>query len=217
MDRRLVALLAALIVGLALPVAVDAAPAGRSVLLPPAAHVHGQSLARISGDWAAWAFGAPAETSPILNGACGQDPANPRIWFLTVAIVPGESTFTCDVPKGAVVLMTGAGYECSETEGNGSTEAELRACTESNFADALSSATVSVDGRAVSGLDAYIVTTPVVQLPDDNLFGATGGPSMTTGYFLLIKPGVGGTHTIRAVAAFSDGSVFTVNHQVSVH
>ncbi len=221
MNRARLALIVGLIsVSLAIPAVVDAhghrSPHAGAIVVPPIVRVHGQSLRRVATDWTAWAFEEPAATNPGLNGLCERDSGNRKVWFLAFATAEGETTANCTVPKGAYVLVSGPGWECSKAEGNGDTPAALRACTRERFASEIAAAQIIVDGHRVPRLKRFILTTRAIDLPADNFWGAEAGPSMTKGYFLLVKMTKPGTHTIESIGTFSDGTILSLTHEITV-
>jgi hypothetical protein len=166
---------------------------------PPNARVHNHSLTNLAAAWTIWGFGSPENVNPLLASRCEQSPIDPNIWFLPVSL-GGDMEVDCQIPKGAFLVFTAGGYECSEAEGNGSTEAELRACAEAGF-DTFTDIEASLDGKAAKDLGSYVVTTPVFQLPGPNLFSDDPSPSVIKGVFQVIHPLSPGEHTLYALAA----------------
>jgi hypothetical protein len=62
---------------------------------------------------------------------------------------------------------------------------------------------VTLDGRASSDLDEYVVTTPVYQLDAGNIWSDAATPSIDRGYFLVLHPMSRGTHVLRLYDEFS--------------
>ncbi len=199
--RRPTAILTATILALAIASPVSAANTAGRGFMPPNARVHGHTLVQLATAWTIWGFGSPADVNPLLANRCEQSPIDPKVWFLPVSL-GGDYGVNCQVPQGAWLLFTPGGYECSDAEGNGTTEAELRPCAEAGFAT-LTTIEVALDGRAATNLDRYIVTTPVFQLPGPNLFRDASSPSLIKGYFLLVHPLSHGKHTLRAFDEFA--------------
>ncbi len=85
-------------------------------------------------------------------------------------------------------------------EGNGTTEAELRACAEQS--DVQTAPSVTVDGQSVSVKE--VETRPMnIVLPPDNIFGlpaGTTGLSVGHGWVAHLDPLTPGTHTIAGSA-----------------
>lgn len=212
--RRLTtaALATILTLGLAVPVSAAGPNAGRG-FLPPHARVHGHTLTELASAWDAWAFGTPADVNPLLANRCEPSPIDPKIWFMPVSL-GGDYDIDCAVPVGAFIVVTPGGYECSEAEGNGSSEADLRACADYWFSF-LNVVEVTLDGRAARHLDRYVVTTAVSQLPGPNLLGDEPTPSLMKGYFVVINPLSRGTHTLRAYDEFAVDPVFTAG--ITIH
>jgi hypothetical protein len=190
----------ALILALGAGTVSASTPATRG-FLPPQAHPHGHSLTDLAGSWDAWGFGSAADVNPLLANRCEQSPLDPRIWFLSVSL-GGDYEVSCEVPSGAFLVLTPGGYECSTAEGNGSTDAELLDCAEVNF-EGLTFVQVILDGREATNLESYFVTSDVVTLPADNLFGADPTRSVIKAYFMVLTPMSRGEHVLRAYDEFA--------------
>jgi hypothetical protein len=114
---------------------------------------------------------------------------------------------SCTVKAGTRIFIAAWTFECSTFEGNGATEAELRACAVA--ADAGITATVTVDGVSVplTPVETGLLT---IHLPQDNIFGLKGadrnGLSVAHGFVFLTDPLTVGTHTIAGHVVFPDDS-----------
>ncbi|MGC5222448.1 hypothetical protein ACPW96_07565 [Micromonospora sp. DT81.3] len=114
----------------------------------------------------------------------------------TVAPFAPVSADSCTVKPGTKLFIVAHSVECSTFEGNGTTEAELRACAIAGDPD--SDYTVTVDGKAVPVVEAETPLLDIV-LPDDNIFGEPGGSeglSVGHGWVALLHPLTPGSHTI---------------------
>ena len=121
----------------------------------------------------------------------------------------------CQIPQGAFLVLTPAGYGCTGADGFGTTEAELRACVEPGF-DEFTTIEASLDGKAVKDVERYIVTTPVVQLPGPNLVSDDATPSVLRGVFLVVHPLSPGQHTAHALAEAEDGFTAAITYHLTV-
>jgi hypothetical protein len=192
-----------------------ARPATRG-FLPANAKPLGYSLTELATAWNVWAFGT-SDNNPLLAVRCEQSPLDPRIWFMPVSL-GGEFEATCDVPKGAFLLMNPGGSECSNLEPEpyfGADEADLLACVNETF-PLLTYVEVTFNGTTVTNLDRYIVTTPVTNLPANNLISTSPGISRDKGYFMVLHPLSRGTHTLHAYDEFASfdfqaGITYTIN------
>ena len=195
-------LLAIMILMLAASATQAGAPAIRG-FLPANAHPHGLSMVDIATAYNQWLYGSPAETSPALAVRCEQSPIDSKIWFLPVSL-GGEWQTTCEVPQGSFLVLTPGGWECSSIEPEpffGSNEAELRECVDAGFAE-LSYVEVTFNGRTVTNLDDYVVTSRLDTLPPNNLLSSESGLTMDKGYFMVLRPLPPGTYTLRAYDEF---------------
>ena len=137
--------------------------------------------------------------TPSAQNAFGTGGAAFTCWNLsggTVAPFGPSSVPSCTVKPGTKILVAASSVECSTLEGNGTTEAELRACAEQS--DAQTAPSVTVDGHFVPVKE---VETPLMNivLPADNIFGlpaGTTGLSVGHGWVAHVDPLTPGTHTI---------------------
>jgi hypothetical protein len=102
-------------------------------------------------------------------------------------------------------------FECSTFEGNGTTDAELRACAKQN--DVQTAPSVTVDGQPVPVTEVETQLLNIV-LPADNIFGlpaGTTGLSVGHGWVAHLDPLTPGTHTIAG-----SGPTFTFTTTIIV-
>ena len=121
-------------------------------------------------------------------------------------------------PRGAFLVLTAGGWECSSIEPEpffGADEAELQECVDEGF-DLLSYVEVTFNGTTTTDLDDYVVTTELDTLPANNLLGPDAGLTLDKGYYLVINPLSPGTHTLRAYDEF-ESLDFTGRHHVHDH
>jgi hypothetical protein len=127
----------------------------------------------------------------------------------------GNSAETsCSVGTGTWILMSPGGAFCAEQTDNIVGRAALTACAEGALAP-IANAVAMIDGRPVSGLTRYRVTSAFdLTLPEDNLFGIGAGtsPAVAIGWFVMVHPLAPGEHTL-VVHDEMGGSVA----QVTVH
>jgi hypothetical protein len=209
-------LLSAMVLIFAAP-AVDASKPATRGFLPPTAHPHGHSLTELATAWNVWAFGTAADINPLLAVRCEQSSINPRIWFMPVSL-GGEYENTCDVPQGSFLLLNPGGSECSNVEAEpffGADESDLLACVNETF-PLLTYVELTFNGTTTTDLEDYIVTTPLTNLPANNLFSASPALSRDKGYFLVVGPLSRGTHTLHTYDEFASfdfkaGITYTIN------
>ena len=152
--------------------------------------------------------------TPSAQNAFGTGGAAFTCWNLsggTVAPFGPSSVPSCTVKPGTKILVAASSVECSTIEGNGTTEAELRACAEQ--ADAQTAPSVTVDGQSVP---VRGVETPLMHivLPADNIFSlpaGTTGLSVGHGWVAHVDPLTPGTHTIAGT-----GPTFTFTTRLIV-
>ena len=121
-------------------------------------------------------------------------------------VIVGNATRNCTVPVGKALFFPIIDSECATVEGNGTTQAELRACAV-DLVDHTVILSAEIDGVPVQNLAAYRVQSPVFiwgPLPPNNVFqdpvnfpAGTTSPSVSDGYFLMVHPLSAGSHTIH--------------------
>ena len=152
--------------------------------------------------------------TPSAQNAFGTGGTAFTCWNLsggTVAPFGPSGVPSCTVKPGTKILVAASSVECSTIEGNGSTEAELRACAEQ--ADAQTAPSVTVDGQSVPVRE---METPLMHivLPADNIFSlpaGTTGLSVGHGWVAHVDPLTPGTHTIAGT-----GPTFTFTTRLIV-
>lgn len=227
-NRVLVALL--FVLGLLLPAASLPVEAGNNRgVIPPNAKPHGLSYGEWSARWWQWAYSLPVPDNPFFdgdpddgdcpNGAQGQ---SGHVWFLTgVLIQGGTAVRNCTVPTGQMLFFPILNVECATLEGNGSTEAELRDCTDF-FMNFVTNVAAELDGRPIQNLERYRAASPLFTygpLPDDNVlqffgFDAPEGAtslSAADGFYLMLAPLSVGHHTLHFTGTFGDPINFTLD------
>lgn len=194
-------------------VQAEALSAGGSPrVIPPSARPFGLSY----GEWSArhwqWTYSMPADHHPLTDTAdCSAGQAG-RVWFLGGTFAPtdkGGGVFVgnppprnCTVPAGTALFFPVLDAECSTAEGNGTTDAELRACAK-GLMDAATDLRATIDGITVPHLQRFRVQSPLFQfgpLPAGNLLGLPAGttsPAVSDGTFLMLAPLSVGAHTIQ--------------------
>jgi hypothetical protein len=144
---------------------------------------------------AAWStvLQAPSAESPFGTGGIAYSCVD-----IGDAVAPfgPEGAPACTVKPGTKIFAAAYSWECSTYEGNGTTEAELRACAEANNLPVAPE--VTLDGK---DLPMTRVQTSLLHLvvPADNLFGVpagTSGLSVADGWVALVHPLTPGTHEI---------------------
>lgn len=193
---------------------------GNPGVLPPQSHAFGETYAERLADAWQFIFKVPVPDNPALDatGAKCRNGQTGHVWFL--AALASAVRTECVVPSGTALFVLGAGAECSNVEGFGTTAAELRACAQA-FADGGSDVAVDVDGMAIQDVPRYRVQSAAFNfaVPDNNLFQAFGiaAPagscypsagacvpylSVADGHAFLLAPLAPGSHTIHLHAAF---------------
>jgi len=203
--RRVLPLIIA--AGLAL-CALPVSAANTSKVLPPQSHPYGRSYAQWSAAYWQWLFalpvdGHPGTDSPDFDVTDGQ---SGRVWFLTGPFGTVERNVT--IPAGTSLFVALINVDSSTLEEPpfyGATAADQLAIA-NGFADYITDLSFSVDGKSVSNLADFRVTSPQFSFtaPTPWIFGATGGTGTATGvgYFVMLAPLSVGRHTIHYTGAF---------------
>ena len=213
-SRRLIVTfgVAALLVIMLVPGAATATTGSGPGVFPPHAKPFGHSYGEWSARWWQQALALHASQHPNDFDA-GEVPCNlgtREVAFL-VGTTGGTVRRACTIRQGQAVLFPLINGECSEIEGAGSTEAELRACAVAQ-ANAFARLRASVDGRELEGLSRFRFESPLFrfQSVSDNPFGvpatAPGESSIAVadGYWVMLHPLGPGMHRIRFRGAAPD-------------
>jgi hypothetical protein len=170
-------------------------------LVAPSANAAPTNLGKTLGNLWTTVLETPTPDNPFGDGG-------PQCIVLGGKIVApfGGGSFTCTVKAGTRIFIAAWTTECSTFEGNGTTEAELRACAVA--ADAGVKATVTINGEPVplSSVETGLLT---IHLPQDNIFGLQGadrnGLSVAHGFVYLTDPLAPGTYVIEGRVKFPSG------------
>lgn len=137
----------------------------------------------------------PAARNPFGSG--GSASACLALDRVVAPFAPPEvGVHSCTVPTGTPIFVVASSNECSTFEGNGTTDAALRACARGN--DAQAAPALTVDGVAVAAREAESQLLSIV-LPPGNVFGRPAGAaglSVAHGWVALVHPLTPGTHPI---------------------
>ncbi len=197
---------------------------GNPGVYPPGSSPFGKSYGEWSAEHWKWLLSIPYATNPAndFSGANCDEGQSGQVWFLSGSFCPEPPTpcsnFTvtreCTVPAGKALFFPILDSECSTLEGNGTTDAELRACAKS-FQDLGTGMTCEVDGVPIGKLQSYRVQSPLFTygpLPEGNIFQVFGldapagstSPSVSDGVFLMLVPPSAGPHTIHFTGSIPD-------------
>jgi hypothetical protein len=198
LTRRLGLALATGVMALSLFVSPVAAHNPNPRVLPPGSHALGGSYS----DWGVgiwnWIFSIPGPSNPLLTANCNANQSG-RVFFVTNTFFGNTLNESCAVNSGTWIFASAGGVECSQAEGNGTSEAELRTCVE-GFKPLFSDIAIWIDGRQVRDIDAYWAESGlfIMHVVADNPFGIPAGDtiSVTGNWGVLLPPLPVGVHTI---------------------
>ncbi len=209
-------------------------------ILPPGSSPYGKTYGEWSAEHWKWLYSLPADHHPLFDTADCSTGQSGQVWFLggtftTVSpspgVVVGNATRNCTVPAGKALFFPLIDAECATAEGNGTTDAELRACAKS-IIDHAANLSCVIDGQALQGLASYRAQSPLFTwgpLPANNVFqdpvnfpAGTTSPSVSDGYFVMVAPLSAGSHTIhfKGSVVFTqaqDGFNFTFSLDITYH
>ena len=177
---------------------------------PPDSKPYNVTYPEWSVRWWKWVLTIPEENNPIADQTgkdCGINQQGPA-WFLT-GTLGGSVIRHCTIPSGKAILMSPLNAECSFAEFPAmKTDSELSGCAKySNDAQIV----VSIDGTKLQNLDAYHVQSQIfnVTLPQNNIYGAPGGPTqaVSDGWWIMLKPLSPGTHKVHLSGIVLDNPV----------
>ncbi|MBI5651870.1 MAG: hypothetical protein HZC40_15750 [Chloroflexi bacterium] len=185
--------------------------ADNPTILPPNSKPFGKTYGEWSVEHWKWIYSLPVDHHPLFDTADCSAGQSGKVWFLggmfsvtnpSPGVFIGNTTRNCKVPVGKALFFPIVDVEGSTVEGNGVTEAELRAFA--NFvADHAANLFAEIDGKPITNLNAYRAQSPLFTfgpLPANNALGlpqGTTSPAVSDGYFLMIAPLSSGRHTIH--------------------
>jgi hypothetical protein len=188
---------------------------GNSGILPPQSHPYGHTYGEWAVRWWQWALETPASINPLTDKKgmfCAQNQSG-DVWFLAGEVRNGAVMRECTVPNDKALffpLLNSAYFAYLNDPPQTRTEEYIRAQTVCSEPKEL---VVTIDGVAVSDPVQYHEESPLfdVQLPEDNIFGATTNdipqlllsPSVDQGYYLFLAPLSRGQHTITWKGSWS--------------
>ncbi len=205
--RTLLLPLLAVAAGLALS-ALPASAAQTPKVLPLDSNPYGRTYGEWSAAYWQWLFGLPVEGHPgndspdfdVTDGQSG------HVWFLTGPFGTIERHVT--IPAGTSLFISLVNVDASTLEEPpfyGAT-AEDQLAIANAFAEFITDLSFTVDGDVVGNIGDFRITSPqfTFTAPSPWLFGETGGTGAATGvgYFVMLAPLSGGTHTIHYTGAF---------------
>jgi hypothetical protein len=181
---------------------------------PVQSNPYGMSYGEWSAAWWQWAFSLPKDHSPLFGTADCNAGQSGRVWFLPGAVLGGPTPRQdCTVRQGTSLFVAVINAECSNLEGSGNTEGELRGCADfiSSLIDK-NSLRASLDGEPLTDLSNYLVESPLFSfgpLPDNNLITffcltemclpateGSKGYAVGAGVYLMFHPLSVGSHTL---------------------
>ena len=163
-----------------------------------------------------WQLGVRPRTRPAARGPLRAKPARPED-LVPPRLPGGEYEADCDVPRGAFLVLTAGGWECSSLEPEpffGANEAELLdSSTRASSCSATSGDIQRQDDHQSRPLRG---DNDARHASSDNLLSPDAGLTLDKGYYLVISPLSPGTHTLRAYDEFESidfqaGITFTIN------
>jgi hypothetical protein len=178
--------------------------------MAPPASAAPQNLPGLLGQLWTTALQAPAPANPFNPAGSTWNPCV-KLRGNVVAAFGGPVVTTCTVRRGTKLLFPGWTTECDSFEGDGTTDAALRACATGTDAAITPSATLNGVPITLSSVETKLLH---IQLPEDNIFAVLfpgrhfdlTGLSVAHGYLYLTHPLQPGTYKIVNDVSFGDGS-----------
>jgi hypothetical protein len=172
-------------------------------ILPPNAHPHGKTLTEWGAQVFQTVFTTPLSENPF-GGDTGHQCAVELIGHMALVWTnPFDpiQPYYCSLPAGSMAVVPISAYWCDSNIDGLSSEEELLQCV-NDFYLPVSDVQASLDGKVLTDIDQYQVTTPATSytLPEDNVYGlppGTTGQFVLRGHFIIITPLSPGEHTIH--------------------
>ena len=202
-----------------------------SLVYPVNARPFGLDYAEWSARHWQWLYSLPVDANPLFDTADCSAGQSGKVWFIGGTYAPtdmmmiGNTSFaavtrTCEIPEGKALFFPLVDAEASTLEGNGVTEADLRGVAEF-FASLIIPADLSleIDGKSIKHLANHEFESPLFTfgpLPANNVLLAGGtaaalkgatSPSVSDGYFVMLKALPVGHHTIHFTSTLDATSV----------
>src|SRR5207253_9640148 len=122
---------------------------GNAGVAPANSRALGLSYGAWSARWWQWAYSLPVDHHPLFDTAHCSAGQSGKVWFLGASFAPTATgsaqvvaiaTRHCTIPAGTALFFPILNSEASTAEGNGTTEAELRATAQffQDFAGSMS-------------------------------------------------------------------------------
>lgn len=180
--------------------------------LAPHSTVAGKSIGEWSAAWWQWAFSRGPVDNPFTDGtqaAADNGQAGP-VYFLA-GTAGGTATRSFNVPADKYLLVPLINAECSDLEGNGTTDQKLRDCANGLIGpvDGLTANGIVFSGSAFDYRESSPGTFSFTAVPGNALFVAPGTASMAVadGYYMMLAPVGPGPQTIEYGGMVSGGKV----------
>jgi hypothetical protein len=201
-----------------------AASLGNPGVFPPQSHGFGKTYGQWSAKFWDWEFSLPVDHHPLFDTADCNAGQSGKVFFLGGTFttiqngitVTGTANRNCRVPAGKAIFFPLINNECSELEGNGTTQDVLLPCA-SGPIDQVTQLEAEIDGKPVRNLRSYRALSPLFTygpLPDDNILEFFGiadtvgktSPSVSDGYYLLLAPLSVSRHEIHYLGRLEVGN-----------
>ena len=201
-----------------------------SAVFPPGSSPYGKTYGEWSAEQWKWTMAIPSPINPTndLTGANGSLGQSGKVWFLAGTSCPFNTncgnlnvTRNLTIPSGTSLFFPLIAVECSTGEGNGTTDAQLRACAVS-FTDVAINLSCEIDGDPIQNVNQYRVQSPLFEFtyPADNIFNIPSPPfstqSVSDGVWIMAKPLSVGQHTIHFTGGI-DPQVFEFGFSITYH
>ena len=204
------------LVGVVAAAPIAGAAPGRPSVVPVGSTVDGHTYGEWSAAWWQWAYSMPIDQHPLFDTAGCNTSQSGNVWFLGATFqtettpngqVTAITTRKCKVPSNTYLFVPILNSEAATLEGNGSTEADLRAAAKA-FQDTAQNMSISIDGVSVPNIGDYRVQSPLFTygpLPANNVLASFGydAPAGATslsvgdGVYAMVEPLHYGHHTIH--------------------
>ena len=186
------------------PSTTGASSVGIEVLTPDA-DVNGMTTVDLLGMYALGVAETPADDPSLVDPKCDMGLSTEDVYFAPTPGEPGDTSTTCTMSADQTPLVVLASAFCIDAPDFGGT-ADTD-CLD-NLWD-LAGSSVTIDGVAVEGLDAYEVDSEVIDvtLPDGNGYEVPAGASRTIarGQVVLVEGLAPGGHTVELAFDYGGG------------
>ncbi len=207
-------------------------------IVEPGRTLFGKSYNQLAGELSNWSVAEPEATNVAFDpdGRFCHLNQEGKVWFLAGTWLGGITERTCEVPAGKAIFFALDSWVSFPPEfpEEGDPCADLPTLVEQIRCDVNEdlqvapylSLEVTIDGEPIEDLFAYRAQSQpwgfIFKIPEGSLLNEWGFapgdrfPAVVDGFWILLKPLPPGSHKIKVVTTYPDGSISGVNYTLLI-